>query len=255
MSERAISYVTPTLGMGGDVVKWSIFERYCSGSEAASVVMIYRLAYFLSKLLFCVVWAVPIFMVFPVSMKLKLPLILGTVLLGGGLGMFFIMQKKGLFTSSVDGSLGKLLGERASHWIRSHTESFDAHLIDYYRNHSRDFWKANLILWLGFTIGGVLQTWVFTAVVLHQASPVTPLVVWILGSWADMVFFFVPAGIGTKEFARVMIFEALSFPQATGAAFALVLRIEELFWSAVGLLLYVFMVPPESRRRRKGARK
>jgi uncharacterized protein (TIRG00374 family) len=251
MSERAISYITPTLGMGGDVVKWSIFERYCSASEAASVVMIYRLAYFLSKLLFCVVWAVPIFIFFPISMKLKLPLILGTVLLGGGLITFFIMQKKGLFTKSLEGTMGRILGERTRAWIRKHTESFDEHLRDYYTNHGRDFWRANFILWFGFTLGGVLQTWVFTTVVLHDPSPVTPLVVWIMGSWADMVFFFVPAGLGTKEFARVLIFEGLNWPAATGAAFALVLRIEELFWTAVGLLMYVFMIPKDIREKKK----
>jgi len=243
MSERAISYVTFSAGMGGDVVKWSILERHCPSSEAVSVVMIYRLAYFLSKLLFCLVWAIPILMVIPLSAKLKVPLFVGTALLGGGLIGFFLFQRRGLFAASLEGTVGRFLGPDAREWVRKHALSFDAQLKNYHREHSRDFWAANFILWLGFMIGGVLQTWVFSLVVLRESSPFVPLIVWILGSWADMVFFFVPAGLGTKEFARVLIFESLSFSSAAGISFALVLRSEEIFWTAVGLLVYVLMLP------------
>ena len=247
--ERGISYLTPTAGVGGDIVKWSVFERYLPPTEAASTVMIYRLAHFLSKLLFCLVGAVPILMIVPLSAKLKLPLFIGTTLLGAGLIGFLVYQKKGLFTSSLDGTVGRFLGSRTREKVRNLTLSFDEHLRVYHREHSRDFWYANLILWLGFAVGGVLQAWLFAVIVLKESSPAVAVVIWILGSWSDMVFFFVPAGIGTKEFARVLIFDALNFAPATGASFALILRIEELFWAGVGLLLYVLMVPKHERRR------
>jgi len=250
MSERAISYVTFSAGMGGDVVKWSILERHCSPAEAASAVMVYRLAYFLSKLLFCLLWAAPILIVIPLSLSLKIPLLVGTFLLGVGLVGFFLVQSKGLFTAALEGTVGRLLGGRAKEWIRRHTVSFDEQMRNYHRKQSRDFWVANLILWLGFLVGGILQTWVFSVVVLRESSPVVPFVVWILGSWADMVFFFVPAGLGTKEFARVLIFEALSYSSAAGISFALVLRAEEIFWTAVGLLVYVLMAPGGRRKAR-----
>jgi uncharacterized protein (TIRG00374 family) len=243
VSERAISYLTPTAGMGGDVAKWSIFERSCPTAEAASAVMIYRLAYFLSKLLFCVFCAVPILMVVPLPTELKVSLLVGTAFLGGGLLGFLIVQRKGLFAPALDRTVGRLLAEDTRQKIKRVVASFDEQLKEYHRHHGRDFWTANLLLWIGYAIGGVLQAWVFTAVVLHEASPVVPSIIWILGSWSDMVFFFVPAGLGTKEFARVLIFEALNFTPAAGASFALLLRTEELFWAGVGVLVYVLLVP------------
>ena len=250
MSERAISYVTFSAGMGGDVVKWSILERHCSGAEAASAVMVYRLAYFLSKLVFCLIWAVPILMVVDLDPKLKVSLLVGTALLAGGLGGFLIFQRRGLFGALLENTLGRWLGTGYSKWIRRQVGSFDARLRNYHQEYGKAFYVANLILWIGFTVGGVLQTWVFAVVVLHITSPVIPLIIWILGSWADMVFFFVPAGIGTKEFARVVVFEALHYSPAMGASFALILRAEEIFWTAVGLLIYAFALPPEIRKKR-----
>jgi hypothetical protein len=250
MAERAISYVTFSAGVGGDVVKWSILERYCPAVEAASAVMVYRLAYFLSKLLFCLAWAVPILVVVPLSMELKAPLFIGTALLGGGLAIFLMLQRRGLFTALLERTAGRWFGRRAREWIQRNTLAFDERLKNYHRQHSKDFWIANFTLWIGFAVGGILQTWVFSVVVLHKSSPFIPLIVWILGSWADMVFFFVPAGIGTKEFARVLIFQALNFSPAMGVSFALILRSEEIFWTAVGLLLYAFTLPKEIRARK-----
>ena len=245
LSERAISYVTPTGGMGGDVVKWSIFEQYCSPAEAGSAVVIYKLAYFASKLVFCVLGAVPILLKISLPKALSIPLLVGSILLGVGLTGFLIFQMKGLFRSGLDHTVGRMLGTRVRQWIDRNVASLDEHLRDYHRGHRRDFWMANLILWCGFTIGGILQAWVFAVVVLKQGSLFIAFTIWILGSWVDMVMFAVPAGIGTKELGRVLIFQALQFPAAAGAAFALILRVEELFWTFVGIALYVFIGPKE----------
>jgi uncharacterized membrane protein YbhN (UPF0104 family) len=134
-------------------------------------------------------------------------------------------------------------------WIQRHIVSIDDHLKNYHRGHRRDFWRANLLLWVGFTIGGIIQAWVFEVVVLKETSLLIAFTIWILGSWFDMVMFAVPAGIGTKELGRVLVFQAMHFPAAAGAAFALILRMEELFWTLVGLLLYIVMVPEEKRRK------
>jgi len=65
-----------------------------------------------------------------------------------------------------------------------------------------------------------------------------------------MVMFAVPAGIGTKELGRVLVFQALDFPASSGAAFALILRAEELFFAFLGLIIYLSMVPKEKRASR-----
>jgi len=250
LSERAITYVTPTGGMGGDVVKWSILEQYCTASEAVSAVFIYKLAYFASKLIFCVLGAVPILLVVSLPTALSASLLVGTILLAGGLAVFFVFQARGLFSSGLDRTAGRILGEKVRVWIEKNIASVDTHLRQYHRGHRGDFWLANLILWLGFAIGGILQAWVFEVAVLGQSSMFVAFTIWILGSWFDMVMFAVPAGIGTKELGRVLVFQALDFPASSGAAFALILRAEELFFAFLGLIIYLSMVPKEKRASR-----
>ncbi len=224
LSERAISYVTPTGGMGGDVVKWSIFEQYCSSAEAASAVVIYKLAYFASKLIFCVLGSIPILLVISLPKALSISLLMGTLFLGSGLAVFFVVQSKGLFAAGLDRTFGSILGARAQRWIQRNVAALDTQLKGYYRDYRKDFWLATFILWCGFAIGGIVQAWVFEYVVLKETSFFIAFTIWILGSWFDMVMFAVPAGIGTKELGRVLVLQALNFPAASGAAFALILR-------------------------------
>jgi len=169
ISERAISYLTPAAGMGGDLAKWCVFERFCRSAEAASAVMIYRLAYFLSKLLFCVFFAVPILIFVPIPEELKVSLLVGSFSLGVGLLVFFLIQRKGLFAHGLDRTLGRLLSEDRRQEMKRLMNSLDDQLKSYHQQHGRDFCTANLLLWIAYAIGGVLQAWVYTAVVLGES--------------------------------------------------------------------------------------
>jgi uncharacterized membrane protein YbhN (UPF0104 family) len=61
-----------------------------------------------------------------------------------------------------------------------------------------------------------------------------------LGSLLRALVFFVPAGLGIQDAAQVMLLASLgvSDPLATGTAFIVVKRTKEIFWIAIGLLLF-----------------
>ena len=63
--------------------------------------------------------------------------------------------------------------------------------------------------------------------------------------------FFVPAGVGTTEGGLVLVFVAFGLGAPLGLAFALVRRLRELCWTAVGLI--VLMTMGGSVRARGGA--
>ena len=56
----------------------------------------------------------------------------------------------------------------------------------------------------------------------------------------DQIFFFVPGRIGTLEGARFLVLSTLGVAQVYGLAFGLIARIEQLFWSGIGMIAYAF---------------
>jgi uncharacterized protein (TIRG00374 family) len=66
-------------------------------------------------------------------------------------------------------------------------------------------------------------------------------VVETLSTLLDIGLFFVPIKLGTQEGGRVLIFMALGLSPAAGLSFAIVRRLKEVIWSAIGLgFLFAF---------------
>ena len=60
----------------------------------------------------------------------------------------------------------------------------------------------------------------------------------VLSSMIDGIFFMVPAKVGTQEAGKTAIFVLLGLPAQTGLAFGIVRHIRELSWASLGLALY-----------------
>lgn len=73
----------------------------------------------------------------------------------------------------------------------------------------------------------------------------TAVTIEVLSVAIDGLFFIVPAKIGTQELGKVAVFSLLGLPVRFGFAFGIVRHVRELFWAAVGLLIY-------GTRRRSG---
>lgn len=109
------------------------------------------------------------------------------------------------------------------------------------------FWHA-----MAFTMG-IVQAGIFLRFVFGVDDWTKASVIWFFGSWFDCIVFMVPAGLGTQELTRALIFEqAIGFTFAEGIAFSMILRINQLFWTAVGLATYALEMTL-SRRRPGGA--
>ena len=65
--------------------------------------------------------------------------------------------------------------------------------------------------------------------------------IWFLGSWFDLLSFALP-NIGFLEATRVVAFRALGFQSALGLAYGIALRLEQIFWAGVGLLIYTTLL-------------
>ena len=72
--------------------------------------------------------------------------------------------------------------------------------------------------------------------------------IWFLGTWFDLLTFSIPLGIGVQEGARVLAFNALGYSLALGLTFGVALRLEQLFWAGIGLLLYTALWAAKGQR-------
>jgi len=85
---------------------------------------------------------------------------------------------------------------------------------------------------------GIVQTWYFLYLLTGSGSPAMAAGIWFLSSWLDLLSFPIPMNIGVLEATRVIVFRILGFQPALGLSYGVSLRLVQIFWAGVGLLIY-----------------
>ena len=65
----------------------------------------------------------------------------------------------------------------------------------------------------------------------------------------DLLGFAVPVNIGIQEATRVIAFKLVGLRSALGLTYGVAIRIEQIFWAGVGLLLYATLLRKERQTR------
>ncbi len=95
LAGNSINYFTPTATLGGEVIKGTLLSRSHRGPEAATGVIIGKLAYALSQLLFVVLGSILILWRIRLPVAGSIAMLTGTILLGAGIVGFLVVQKHG----------------------------------------------------------------------------------------------------------------------------------------------------------------
>jgi hypothetical protein len=130
-------------------------------------------------------------------------------------------------------------GEPPDGWLRR----TPAQLRLYFGRHRARFFFAVLLLAAAYAWNAVEAWWICRLIGL-PVDVRTAVTIEVLSVAIDGLFFIVPAKIGTQELGKVAVFSLLGLPVRFGFAFGIVRHVRELFWAAVGLLIY------GARRRR-----
>ncbi len=93
-----------------------------------------------------------------------------------------------------------------------------------------------------------LEIWLVLRLLGVEVDLLTALVLEAFATGIRFITFFVPAGIGTTEGGLVLVFIAFGFGASLGLSFALVRRLRELCWTAVGLLVLMALGAGSPRR-------
>jgi glycosyltransferase 2 family protein len=238
----ALNWVTPSAEIAGEVARGLILQRYVSGAEAASVVIINKFTFSMARMLAAGTLTAWTMLLFPPSRLHAWALGIGAAVITLGLLGFAAFQAFGLLGAIVT-RLARLGGPGLEAWARLHVGPLDAQLRAYYREHGRDALVA--IGWdlVGFTIAIAQRTYMMSVLMagVPDAPPVTLLrgtAVWAITSLLDMLFFFVTGGLGVLEAAHQLAFQAVGLPGAKGIALSLVARLNQLVWVVIGLTAY-----------------
>ncbi len=236
----SINYFTPTATVGGEVVKGTLLAAEHQGPGAVSAVIIGKLAFALSEFLTVLIGSIIVIWEIPLPGSAYVALIVGNVLLGSGLIGFLLVQRKGKLGSVVRWIAARKGGGAFKKWA-DYITKVDRDLKAFYRENPTGLPLAVTWHLAGYCVS-MLKTWYFLSLFTNDPF-LTAAAVWLLSTWLDMLVFFIPLEIGLQESIRVVVFSVLGFSMALGLTYGIALRLEQLFWGCVGLLVYIALLP------------
>lgn len=252
----AINLVTPSAEIAGEVARGVIFEKYVPGSEAASAVVIYKFTFSIARMIVAATLTGLTVLLFPLSARDAWIIGLGSALTTLALLLFAFFQARGLFGPVLE-RLARLTGRKSRAWVRTNVGELDRRLRAYYREDRAALVGA--ILWdiVAFGVGIAQRTFLMAILLRNEPafSAVTLLsgaAVWGITQLTDMIFFFVPGGLGVHEGGYKVAFEAVGLPGEKGVVLSLVARVDQIFWIIIGVASYAFELA--SRRAAPGGR-
>lgn len=242
----SINYLTPTATLGGEMTKGTLLTMDQGGAGAVTGVLIGKLAYTLAQLLFVSLGSMIILWGIPLPGGLWPAMLASSAVLATGVLGFLLVQKYGKLGALVRWLVERRVGGKFLRSASQHITEVDDELRAFYGNRPGDLPIAMFWHTLGLTCG-IVQTWYFLFLLTDHASPAVAAGIWFLGSWFDFMTFAIPLGIGVQEATRVIALKAVGFDLVMGLTYGVTLRLEQIFWAAVGLLCYATFLPAKPK--------
>jgi uncharacterized protein (TIRG00374 family) len=249
MAGFAINYLTPTAALGGEVTKGALLAQNGkgAGAEAVSGVIIGKLAFAISQLLFVAVGSLLILSRIQLPVTVWVGMLISSALLAAGIVGFLLVQKYGRLGALVRWLVARNIGGKSLSRLSHGITEVDNALRHFYQEYPTGLFSAISWHMVGFAIS-IVKTWYFLHLLTDQASIPVAAGIWLLGTWFDLLFFAVPLDIGVQEGTRVLVFKALGFDLLMGMTYGVTLRLEQIFWAGFGLLNYVLLLSGNNLR-------
>jgi uncharacterized membrane protein YbhN (UPF0104 family) len=232
----AVNYSTPFLSFGGEPLKVVAATPALGRRRAVGSIVAFRLLHALVHVIWFLVALIPAALLLPAT-----PLSLGAILLTGAVLVLITLlllsrHREGLALGLLHGLQRLPLLRRLAARLEPQAEALreiDRHVTDVYTRSPGRFYAA-----LGAeTIARLLTLGEYWVILYGLGLGVDPWRAFVVASFSSLVvnaLIFVPFEIGTKEGGLYLISQWLGIDPVLGLAAALLSRIRELTWIAVG---------------------
>ena len=235
----SINYLTPFASIGGEPYKIVAASQWMGIANATASALNFRLVHmqahaliFLTGVGLAFVWLPRTAIGLPLLILMAVVLIILNVLL-------FALHREGM-VEKIFNLMGRVpLLRRLAVKLepkRAALIEIDRQLIAFHATHPVRYY-GSLAAEYAARVFSMLE---FYIIARAMGTPVGFGTAFLIGGFSSLVvnlFFFMPFNVGSKEGGLFMIFAALGLPPRLGVAAAVLSRLREISWIAIGLLL------------------
>ena len=238
----SINYLTPFASIGGEPFKIVAASQWMGTRNGTASVLNYRLVHMQAHILVFLTGVALAFFLLPAgTIALSLLIVMTVVLLIIG-SLLLAVHREGVIERLFDIATRIPLLNRFSNALeprRAALVEVDRQLIAFHRSSPARYYGALLMEYAA----RVLSMLEFFFIARGVGHPVSFGTAYLIGGFSSLVvnlFFFMPFNVGSKEGGLAMIFAALGLPARLGIAAAVVSRLREISWIAIGLILVLW---------------
>lgn len=237
----SINYLTPFASIGGEPFKIVAASQWMGTRNGTASVLNYRLVHMQAHLLFFLTGVLLAFIFLPVGTIATPVLIVIAAALLILAGLLLAVHREGVMERLFDFSMRlPLIGGfmRRLEPRRAALIDVDRQLISFHAASPGRYYGALALEYLA-RVFSMLEFFIIARAISHPVSFGTAFLIGAFSSLIVNLFFFMPFNVGSKEGGLYVIFAALGLPSRLGVAAAVLSRLREIIWIAIGLLLVI----------------